>query len=74
MGWKLSKVYLGTSSRARLRTRVRSLQVQNRLMEIVVSEITTEEKSRIFLSFNLASNVSNAEFRFGRSPTVFGDF
>ena len=71
MGWKLSKVYLGTSSRARLRTRVRSLLVQNRLMEIVVSEILPEEKSRIFLSFNLASNVLNAEFRFGQKPHRF---
>ena len=71
MGWKLSKVYLGTSSRARLRTRVRSLLVQNRLMKIVVSEILPEEKSRIFLSFNLASNVSNAEFRFGQKPHRF---
>ena len=61
MGWKLSKVYLGTSSRARLRTRVHSLLVQNRPMKIVVRENRSREESRIicvsisFRTFRLQS-------------------
>ena len=61
MGWKLSKVYLGSSSRARLRTRVHSLLVQNRPMKIVVRENRSREESRIicvsisFRTFRLQS-------------------
>ena len=48
MGSKLSNVSLGTTSRARLRTRVLSLPVKNRLMQIVVSESPSETKRRLF--------------------------
>ena len=61
MGSKLSNVSLGTTSRARSRARVHSLQVKNRLMEFVVRENRSREESRIicvsisFRTFRLQS-------------------
>ena len=67
MGSKLSNVSLGTTSR------VLSLQVKNRLMQIVVSESRSETKSRIFFVLISLQTLSNAEQRCGQKPYRFGN-
>ena len=73
MGSKLSNVSLGTTSRVRLRARVLSLPVKNRLMQIVVSESRSETKSRIFFVLISLQTLSNAEQRCGQKPYRFGN-